>query len=170
VTAGGNPDCRVNPDINKSVSVQWVPPGCTGSSCTRFRVIIFAFNFDVIPDAVLYTCRFRIGPNAIGPYTLVNASVGASDPLGNILPVIGTNGILNADVTPRPTATFTPTPCTGDCDHGGSVTVDELVAGVQIALGQMPVSRCASFDRNEDQGVTVEELVEAVSNAISGCH
>lgn len=36
--------------------------------------------------------------------------------------------------------------CVGDCDNSGAVTVDELVKGVSIALGTLPVDQCPRFD------------------------
>jgi len=49
------------------------------------------------------------------------------------------------------------------------VTVDELVTGVNIALGNLPVSTCIAFDANSDSLATVNELVGAVRNALEGC-
>jgi len=59
--------------------------------------------------------------------------------------------------------------CAGDCDGGGQVTVDELVRGVNIALGSSAVGDCSSFDVSADGQVTVDELVQAVNNALGGC-
>jgi len=59
--------------------------------------------------------------------------------------------------------------CVGDCDEDGSVTVDELVKGVNIALGNLEVSECPAFDKNGDGSVTVDELVTGVNNALNGC-
>lgn len=59
--------------------------------------------------------------------------------------------------------------CTGDCNGNGIVTVDELLAGVNIALGVAPLSACASFDTNNDRRVTVDELLAAVNAALTGC-
>jgi hypothetical protein len=66
-------------------------------------------------------------------------------------------------------ATLTPTPCVGTCDGGGSVTVDELLVMVNIALGNVTVSACEPGDANRDGRITVDELVAAVSNALYGC-
>lgn len=76
--------------------------------------------------------------------------------------------------TPTPTtvpvATKTPSlPCMGDCDRSGTVTVDELVEGVNVALGNVPVTACAAFGCDGGQQVTVACLVRAVSNAVYGC-
>jgi len=70
--------------------------------------------------------------------------------------------------TPRPTPTMKP-PCVGDCDGDGFVTIDELVRGVNIALGTVPLSQCAIFDQDSSGDVTVNELIAAVNNALSGC-
>lgn len=59
--------------------------------------------------------------------------------------------------------------CVGDCDGNGSVTVDEVVTGVSIALGARPLAECESLDGNSDQLVTVDEIILALSHALSGC-
>lgn len=73
--------------------------------------------------------------------------------------------------TPTPTAmpTQPPLPCTGDCSADGTVTVDEIVQGVNIALGAAPASACPPFDRSQDGEVTVDEILQAVAAALSGC-
>jgi hypothetical protein len=74
--------------------------------------------------------------------------------------------------TPAPTATATvpgPPPCTGDCNLDGTVTVGELITGVNIALGNAAAEACAAFDGNADGQVTVDELVAAVSRLLLGC-
>jgi hypothetical protein len=59
--------------------------------------------------------------------------------------------------------------CDGDCNSDGFVTVEELVQGVNIALGTLMISQCDPFDSNDDNAVTVEELVLAVNNALGTC-
>jgi hypothetical protein len=59
--------------------------------------------------------------------------------------------------------------CTGDCNGDGSVKVDELVKGVNIALGTTGLDQCASLDTSGNGIVTVDELVKAVNNALTGC-
>jgi hypothetical protein len=49
------------------------------------------------------------------------------------------------------------------------VRVDELITGVNIALGLRPLAGCLAFDGNEDARVTVDELLRAVNNTLSGC-
>jgi hypothetical protein len=69
------------------------------------------------------------------------------------------------------TATPTPVivPCVGDCSGDHSVTVDELLAMVNIALGNANVSTCLAGDANHDNKITVDEILTAVNNALNGC-
>jgi hypothetical protein len=69
------------------------------------------------------------------------------------------------------TPTVTPTGgagCIGDCDGDGAVTVNELIAGVNLALGTAS-SPCPAIDRDGDGTVVVAELVSAVAAALDGC-
>ena len=59
--------------------------------------------------------------------------------------------------------------CLGDCDGDDAVAIGELVIGINIALRQREVSSCAAFDANRDGGVSVDELIRAVTNALSTC-
>ena len=59
--------------------------------------------------------------------------------------------------------------CGGDCDGGDSVTVDEIVLAVSIALGSTSVDDCAAADISTDGQVTVDEVLTAVNHALSGC-
>jgi hypothetical protein len=59
--------------------------------------------------------------------------------------------------------------CPGDCNGDGTVGIDEIVTGVNIALGTAPSSQCPGLDANGDGVVTVDELLQAVSHALDGC-
>ncbi len=52
--------------------------------------------------------------------------------------------------------------CPGDCSADGTVTVDEIVTLVLIALLQREVGVCLPADTNGDGQVTVDEIVRAV--------
>jgi len=58
-----------------------------------------------------------------------------------------------------------PRPCPGDCDGDHSVTVDELITGVAIAMDQIPADACGALL----EPVNVASVVTAVSNALYGC-
>jgi hypothetical protein len=59
--------------------------------------------------------------------------------------------------------------CPGDCDGDGSVTVDEIVKCVNIALGSLLAAECPSCDIDFSGTVTVDEIITSVNNALSGC-
>jgi hypothetical protein len=60
--------------------------------------------------------------------------------------------------------------CVGDCPPpDGQVAVNELVLGVNIALGASSIGACPSYDVNGDGTVSVAELVMAVKDAEEGC-
>ncbi len=70
---------------------------------------------------------------------------------------------------PTATATSSIAPCPGDCSGDGEVAVNELIVGVNIALGNAPASTCPAFDRNGDGSVSIAELIAAVNAALNGC-
>lgn len=125
-----------------------------------------------------------LAPEVEGTYTIYGAGVSAN---GNMLRTGDASARTTLDVvvgvnvpTPTPTlapatptATATPTgsadSCVGDCGIDGEVTVDEIIVGTNIALGLTPVSECLAFDSSGDQQVTVEEILQAVNNALTGC-
>ncbi len=59
--------------------------------------------------------------------------------------------------------------CTGDCGGDGNVTVDEIVRGVDIALGAGAARGCTAFDAGTDGAVDVSEIVAGVNHALAGC-
>ena len=69
----------------------------------------------------------------------------------------------------RAHAQVAPLPCVGDCNGDRTVTVDELLLGVQIDLGGAPVTACPAFDPNADRTVSLNELITGVNNALDGC-
>ena len=86
-----------------------------------------------------------------------------------------------ATITRTPTETGTPTqtrtrtpsptqgPCYGDCNLDGQIRINELITGVNIALGTRDLADCRSFDITLDGRVNVGELIRAVRNVIHGC-
>jgi len=51
----------------------------------------------------------------------------------------------------------------------GAVTVDEIVTGVNIALGIGAVDACSALDLDQSSSVTVDELLRAIDVGLSGC-
>src|SRR5262249_616457 len=71
--------------------------------------------------------------------------------------------------TPTPTATATPIPCVGDCDGNGEVSVSDVILGVNIALGNLPLGDCPAFDVDGRGRIEIGGLVQGVNNALNGC-
>lgn len=107
---------------------------------------------DVVPDGAGYQMAYTIGIDLPRPTAtaLPSATPTSDDPV--------------RPATPGRTAA-----CLGDCSGDGIVTVDELVIGVNQALGHAPAEGCSAFHRDADYRVTVSELVTAVNNLLSGC-
>jgi hypothetical protein len=58
-------------------------------------------------------------------------------------------------------------PRAGDCNGDLKVTVDEVITGVSIALGETDESVCPRFDGDHSGDVAVDEIVSAVSSALN---
>ena len=79
--------------------------------------------------------------------------------------------------TPTPTPTGqVPTPtvppsggCVGDCNGDSEVAINELIVGVNIALGSAQLTQCPSFDRSGDGEVAINELIQGVNAALGSC-
>ncbi len=98
--------------------------------------------------------RWPTKPEQVGTYTL---RVAAFDEGG---------GEDVQDITITLTAT---TPCVGDCNGDERVAIEELLTGVSIALGRMPVSECGNLDPQGAGTVGIAELVTATTYALDGC-
>ncbi|MFI5364502.1 MAG: hypothetical protein ACHQ4J_02660 [Candidatus Binatia bacterium] len=59
--------------------------------------------------------------------------------------------------------------CVGDCRANGTVTVDDLLTMVNIALGDANVSTCLAGDADNNKTITIDEILTAVNNALAGC-
>jgi hypothetical protein len=59
--------------------------------------------------------------------------------------------------------------CNGDCDGDGTLTVDEVITGVNIALGNISVCECMPCDTDYNGVISVAELIKAVHLALTGC-
>ncbi len=59
--------------------------------------------------------------------------------------------------------------CPGDCNSDWSVSIDELIRGVNRALGRADSEECPAFDASGDHRVTVDELLAAVRSTLAGC-
>jgi parallel beta-helix repeat protein len=54
-----------------------------------------------------------------------------------------------------------------DCDGDGRLMVHEMILGVNLALGNVPLSVCPSFDLDGDGAVGVAELITGLNQALN---
>ncbi len=70
--------------------------------------------------------------------------------------------------TPTPTPTTAAASCIGDCDGSHTVTVNEIITLVNIALGDAQAAACANGISSGDP-VDITLIVQAINNALNGC-
>jgi hypothetical protein len=107
------------------------------------------------------------GRNEHGAVTL-RAQAGG---LGNVYVAARTvdDARNRSPITALGQVTLQPDACAGDCDDSGAVTVDELMAMVNVALDNAAVVTCIAGDRNRDGAITVDEILLAVRSALDAC-
>jgi YVTN family beta-propeller protein len=84
-----------------------------------------------------------------------------------IIPVGGNTGKIA--LATMPNGCMPVRACAGDCNLDRAVTVDEVLLGVNIALGNAFATACRAADADGDQEVSINELVSAVRFATEGC-
>jgi len=109
-------------------------------------------------DGVLGTGNSLVTPDLSRGQHLITLSVTDADGMSRAASVT----IHVGSVTPIPA-------CVGDCNEGGGVTIDEIITGINIALGLVPSDQCTPFDSDASGTVTVDELLQGVHNALNGC-
>lgn len=77
--------------------------------------------------------------------------------------------ILQAGAAGPAAPTIGGSACPGDCDGGRSVTINELIQGVNIALSNAAEGTCPPFDLDGNGQVAIKELITAVNSAQNGC-
>jgi hypothetical protein len=159
----GQPDCTVNPAIDKNASgFRFLPLPCNPAlDCQSVRVFVIAFdNLDPIPDGSnLYSCRVLIAANATpGQYALQNAETASSAAGGVLLETTGIGGQVEV-VLPSPTPSPTSTPIISNTPtHTPTPTASPSVTPTET--GTTPA--CAG-DCNGDREVRINELLTGVN-------
>jgi len=151
--------------------------GASGGDQLAYSMSLGDVNGDGLTDLILNAMGadgFEDGVPTAGDAYVLDA-VTLSRAAGRE-PVLPTTATPTTTPTATPTVTLTvaptatpPPPCVGDCDGDGAVAIDELITGVNIALGGPPVSACPAMDRDGDGAIDVSELVAAVANALDSC-
>ncbi len=120
------------------------------------------------------TGNVRIVPVGSGSGVLAMALTTFADPRGGpgpqtaVQPQLLGERAAQADLVDL-TVPVSPAACAGDCNADGAVAINELISGVNIALGTAPLSSCAAFDSGGDGLVAINELIAAVNAALIGC-
>ena len=136
-----------------------VPAFQTQEVCNIHTLPQYAHLFELSSHGHRHMKRWRTfvgafrcdgGPNAGQP----------CDPIG---PDPGT-----PELCPSARCTSLTWPRRGDCNFDHEVTVNEVISGVNIALESAAVDSCPEADVNHDGGVSIAELVTAVSTALNG--
>jgi hypothetical protein len=148
------PDCDADESLDGAFIFE--PEGCTPlSNCAR---VCAAVTGDRIRNgAMLFSCRVAIASGATPDnYPLICSDPVAIDPDDNRLDATCTDGTVIVE-----------TNLTGDCNGDGMVTINELIIGVNIALGNLPIASCPAFDTDRNGQVSIDELIQAVNNALN---
>lgn len=150
--------CRVDERLAEThqVAGRLVEPGVVAVEVLARRQELHSLG-----EGRLVVCDFGIAPGATAAAApLTFAFAGLNDTRGLRLPVTGVAGAI---------AIGTATPCAGDCDGSGAVTITELIRGVRIALGEAGLDLCPAMDGNGSGTVTISELITAVNRVLDDC-
>jgi hypothetical protein len=124
-----------------------LPPGTYAIT----EVLPSGWAFNVV------SCSPASAAVVIGPGPSVSVSLAAGD---NVQCTFA-----NTQLPPTPDTSS----CRGDCDDDRSVTVAELITGVNVSLGRADIATCSRIDGNADGRASIAELVRAVLSALNGC-
>ena len=137
----------------------------------------------VLPSGTLVTLNMRLASTASGSIPLhVFSALAGGAPTPQFAANLSIGDVAACDVTANSSnqsnVSFTdgtvtvstgPAACVGDCSGDRMVAINELIIGVNIALGSAPLSSCTAFDANSDGMVSINELITAVNDALNGC-
>jgi hypothetical protein len=165
---GGEPDCAVNPDIDKSATAfRFLPLDCDPAvDCTSVRTFVLSFgNLVPIDDgARLYTCRVQLAADAAAEsYPLTIAEAASSAAGGVLLPTSGTSGAVTA--VPPPAAKVVVGSASGEPGDTVQIGVtlslldpNAAIVGVQVDVGFDPAAPIAAKP-NEQPDCTVHPAI-----------
>jgi hypothetical protein len=111
----------------------------------------------------------RFAGPAYEPSILPGAQINPAAMLVEDSTIVPCNPVDTPTPPVEPTPTATPGVCVGDCGGDGEVSVADLIVGVNIALGNLPLSDCPAFDADGSGTVDIGELIQGVNNALNGC-
>lgn len=155
--SANEPDCTVAPALQKHTqgSFTFVPTGCNPALDCQSMCADIIGGIPEFGRTVVYSCRVLIPTGTEDGIYWLGCGPTAID---------GIMQNFNCDEGSIVVQTRVP----GDCSRDGMVTIAELVTGVNVALGRLPLAACSALDRNFDGAAMIDELIEAVTAALNG--
>jgi hypothetical protein len=132
-----------------------VPPFKTQQLCAHYEVEPNARVLELSSHNHKRGKSFRIWQGKFG-------CAGGPDPGAPCSPLGPDPDLPDPDPCAGTACQSRPPPGAGDCNHDLAITIDELVLGVDIALGKKPLATCPAFDADQSGAVSVDELLLAV--------
>lgn len=60
-------------------------------------------------------------------------------------------------------------PCYADCNGDDDISVDEILRGVNAAIGATSMEGCETYDSDHDAAIGIDEIILAVNGSLVGC-
>ena len=140
-----------------AINAMYVPPFTTEEVCQHHGLAPDTRVLDLTSHTHWRGRRFRVFAGAFSCHG------GPRD--GAPCSPLGADGFPSPDpCSGAPCQSLQP-PRAGDCDGDERVSIDELVLGVNIALGGAATSACPRFDADGNGAVGIDEIVAAVQAA-----
>jgi len=137
-----------------------VPPSQLGRMARDGRVTTFDLPFDEAnPGGIAGSSNGRLFVALYDSSRIAAIDLVAAEPTPTATPTSRTP-------VATPTASGS---CASDCNGNRVVSINELIAVVNIALGIRAVETCPAGDVNGDGTVSINELITAVGRALRGC-
>jgi hypothetical protein len=115
-----------------------------------------------------YQCVRKITPTPVGVTVLAASASTQETPF--VADVRGAIVVVAPFPSPTPTPRTCRGQCVGDCNCDGRVTIDEIIKGVNIDLGNAEIGTCPAFRcGSSNLGIVINCVIEAVNNALAGC-
>jgi hypothetical protein len=155
-------------------------PFVVASGIAASRLFAADVNGDARADLIANDARTGLVQTLTGsdqpPFPVVGTSSGAAqtglvvadfdrDGLADLVSIPPLAGEVEPLPDPLPPA---PPPCRGDCNHDRTVSTDELIVAVRLALGDEQFT-CAALAPGGETSIGIAELIAAVQNALLEC-
>jgi DNA-binding beta-propeller fold protein YncE len=157
--------------IGRPQSVAWRPDGCVAyvANGSENVAVIDGADHEILSTVPVGVAQQRIAVTRDGrfaPFVSFGSTIGVIDIASSSVAAMLALGGQPEDIAIGPD---NGEPCQGDCDGDGHVTIDEVILGVNIALGRAELTGCPVADDDASGSVGADELVGAVRAALEKC-